>query len=150
MMLFVACCLWFVACCVIPVVCVFAFCSYPPSHSINRECNLWFPSLVLTHMHSLSFDRVFLSFPLMICVSAMPPTKLPTIFPLESLESPPTNRPTKPNKPINQTKPKIRSGSVAFIHAQVGLGVFVARAGSNRLALHLGANDGFRSVRLVC
>jgi hypothetical protein len=41
-------------------------------------------------------------------------------------------------------------GSVSFIRSLVGLGIFVCRAGDNRLMLHLGANDGFRSVYFLC
>lgn len=37
-------------------------------------------------------------------------------------------------------------GSIPFIGAQVGLGVFVATAGPNRIMLHQAANDGFRGV----
>lgn len=33
---------------------------------------------------------------------------------------------------------------------QIGLGVFVATAGRNRLMLHQAANDGFRGIYLVC
>ena len=41
-------------------------------------------------------------------------------------------------------------GSVDFIGAKMGLGVFVARAGLNKVALHHAANDGFRSLFLCC
>ena len=41
-------------------------------------------------------------------------------------------------------------GSVDFIGAKMGLGVFVARAGLNKIALHHAANDGFRSLFLCC
>ena len=41
-------------------------------------------------------------------------------------------------------------GSVEFIGAKMGLGVFVARAGLNKVALHHAANDGFRSLFLCC
>jgi len=41
-------------------------------------------------------------------------------------------------------------GSFKFIGAKMGLGVFIAEAGPNRLMLHQGANDGFRSVFVHC
>ena len=52
-------------------------------------------------------------------------------------------------------------GSLDFMRAKVGLGVFVAQAGTldwyarytlgpNRLMLHQAANDGFRGVYVVC
>ena len=41
-------------------------------------------------------------------------------------------------------------GAVDFMRASIGLGVFVARAGANRLMLHQAANDGFRGVYVVC
>jgi malate synthase len=41
-------------------------------------------------------------------------------------------------------------GSVEFMGASMGLGVFVAEAGSNRFAIHQGANDGFRCLYLYC
>lgn len=37
-------------------------------------------------------------------------------------------------------------GAVSFIGAHVGLGVFVAMAGPNKIMLHQAANDGFRGV----
>jgi allantoicase len=37
-----------------------------------------------------------------------------------------------------------------FMGADIGLGVFLAEAGRNRLALHQGANDGFRSLFIQC
>ncbi|MEQ1878799.1 MAG: serine hydrolase, partial [Bdellovibrionia bacterium] len=37
-------------------------------------------------------------------------------------------------------------GSVDFMGTRMGLGVFTAEAGSNRLAIHQGANDGFRCI----
>ena len=40
-------------------------------------------------------------------------------------------------------------GAVDFMRAEVGLGVFVARAGPNRVMLHQAANDGFRGVYAV-
>lgn len=41
-------------------------------------------------------------------------------------------------------------GSVDFMGAKMGLGVFIAEAGENRFALHQGANDGYRSMFLQC
>eukprot|EP00122_Pirum_gemmata_P002132 Pgem_evm1s1930 len=41
-------------------------------------------------------------------------------------------------------------GSGTFMNATMGLGVFVLKAGSNRIACHQAANDGFRGVYLVC
>ena len=41
-------------------------------------------------------------------------------------------------------------GAVDFMRARVGLGVFVALAGPNKLMLHQAANEGFRGVYLVC
>eukprot|EP00908_Phaeocystis_cordata_P014298 Transcript_25399.p1 GENE.Transcript_25399~~Transcript_25399.p1 ORF type:complete len:451 (-),score=175.48 Transcript_25399:78-1430(-) len=41
-------------------------------------------------------------------------------------------------------------GCVDFMASRIGLGVFVARAGDNRLMLHQAANDGFRGVFVVC
>ena len=41
-------------------------------------------------------------------------------------------------------------GSDEFIGAGMGLGVFVAQAGLNRVALHHAANDGFRGLFLSC
>ncbi len=41
-------------------------------------------------------------------------------------------------------------GSRAFMGADMGLGVFVAEAGDNKLILHQGANDGFRALYLAC
>merc|ERR1711908_31991 len=35
-------------------------------------------------------------------------------------------------------------GSVEFMNARMGLGVFIMRAGDNRIACHQAANDGFR------
>ena len=39
-------------------------------------------------------------------------------------------------------------GSVEFMNSEMGLGVFVLKAGSNRIACHQAANDGFRGVYL--
>mgnify|MGYP003665646277 CR=1 FL=1 len=41
-------------------------------------------------------------------------------------------------------------GCQEFMGANMGLGVFVAQAGPNKLALHQGANDGFRSIYVHC
>lgn len=41
-------------------------------------------------------------------------------------------------------------GCVDFMASRIGLGVFVARAGENKLMLHQAANDGFRGVYVVC
>lgn len=41
-------------------------------------------------------------------------------------------------------------GSRRFMGAKMGLGVFVAEAGPNRLALHQGANDGYRCLFVHC
>jgi CubicO group peptidase (beta-lactamase class C family) len=41
-------------------------------------------------------------------------------------------------------------GAREFMNAEAGLGVFIAEAGPNKIALHQAANDGFRGVYLVC
>lgn len=41
-------------------------------------------------------------------------------------------------------------GSREFIGADMGLGAFVIEAGENKLALHQGANEGFRALYLQC
>jgi len=41
-------------------------------------------------------------------------------------------------------------GSEDFIGARMGLGIFIANAGLNRVALHHSANDGFRGLFLCC
>lgn len=41
-------------------------------------------------------------------------------------------------------------GAMDFMGALIGLGVFVARAGQNRIMLHQAANDGFRGVYMHC
>lgn len=41
-------------------------------------------------------------------------------------------------------------GCFAFMGAFMGLGVFVAEAGANRIALHQGANEGFRAIYAHC
>lgn len=41
-------------------------------------------------------------------------------------------------------------GSYDFMGAAMGLGIFVAEAGYNRLAIHQGANEGFRALFVHC
>jgi allantoicase/CubicO group peptidase (beta-lactamase class C family) len=41
-------------------------------------------------------------------------------------------------------------GSQSFMGASMGLGIFVADAGPNRIAIHQGANEGFRSLFMHC
>jgi len=41
-------------------------------------------------------------------------------------------------------------GSMDFMRGRIGLGVFVAKAGRNRLMFHQAANEGFRGVYFVC
>lgn len=41
-------------------------------------------------------------------------------------------------------------GSQAFMGAFMGLGIFIAEAGPNRIAIHQGANAGFRSLFMHC
>jgi malate synthase len=41
-------------------------------------------------------------------------------------------------------------GCQEFMACNMGLGVFVAEAGENRLAIHQGANDGFRALYVHC
>ncbi len=41
----------------------------------------------------------------------------------------------------------IDCGAVNFMNCEVGLGVFVGKAGSSRFMVHQAANDGFRGVR---
>jgi allantoicase/malate synthase/2-oxo-4-hydroxy-4-carboxy--5-ureidoimidazoline (OHCU) decarboxylase len=41
-------------------------------------------------------------------------------------------------------------GCQDFMGCNMGLGVFVAEAGANRLAIHQGANDGFRCLYVYC
>ncbi len=41
-------------------------------------------------------------------------------------------------------------GSMSFMGVSMGLGVFIGEAGENKLAIHQGANDGFRSLYLHC
>jgi len=44
----------------------------------------------------------------------------------------------------------VDKGSVEFMGARIGLGVFVAECGQNRFAIHQGANDGYRALYLQC
>lgn len=44
----------------------------------------------------------------------------------------------------------IDRGSCEFMAARMGLGIFVTDAGLNKLALHQGANDGFRALFVHC
>ena len=41
-------------------------------------------------------------------------------------------------------------GSRAFMGCDMGIGVFTAEAGPNRLAIHQGANEGFRAIFIQC
>jgi allantoicase/CubicO group peptidase (beta-lactamase class C family) len=41
-------------------------------------------------------------------------------------------------------------GAREFMGSQIGLGVFVTEAGDNKIALHQGANDGFRALFVYC
>jgi allantoicase len=41
-------------------------------------------------------------------------------------------------------------GCREFMAADIGLGIFVTEAGDNRIAIHQGANDGFRCLYLYC
>lgn len=41
-------------------------------------------------------------------------------------------------------------GSVEFMGAMMGLGIFIAEAGENRLVIHQGANEGFRALFMHC
>ena len=41
-------------------------------------------------------------------------------------------------------------GCQSFMGCNIGLGIFIAEAGRNRLAIHQGANDGFRSLYIHC
>ena len=44
----------------------------------------------------------------------------------------------------------VDKGSQKFIGCNMGLGIFTADAGSNRLCIHQGANDGFRALFIHC
>lgn len=41
-------------------------------------------------------------------------------------------------------------GALDFMGAKMGLGVFVATAGANKIMLHQAANDGYRGVYMLC
>ncbi len=41
-------------------------------------------------------------------------------------------------------------GALEFMGCTMGLGIFIAEAGANRLAIHQGANDGFRALFVHC
>jgi allantoicase len=41
-------------------------------------------------------------------------------------------------------------GCMSFMAARMGLGIFIAEAGPNRIAIHQGANDGFRCLFIHC
>lgn len=41
-------------------------------------------------------------------------------------------------------------GCIKFMGCKMGLGVFIGEAGANKLAIHQGANDGFRCIYLHC
>lgn len=41
-------------------------------------------------------------------------------------------------------------GCMDFMGCRMGLGIFVAEAGANRLAIHQGANEGFRAIFVHC
>ena len=41
-------------------------------------------------------------------------------------------------------------GSIEFIGAEAGLGIFILEGGENRWMLHHGANDGYRAIFLYC
>eukprot|EP00947_MAST-08B_sp_MAST-8B-sp1_P003169 g3169.t1 len=62
-----------------------------------------------------------------------------------------------PGPPISHTVARYmldsvadRDGSMAFMGAAMGVGVFIAEAGPNRIMCHQAANDGFRGVYMVC
>lgn len=42
------------------------------------------------------------------------------------------------------------NGCMNFMGCEMGLGVFVAEAGENKLAIHQGANEGFRAIYIHC
>ena len=44
----------------------------------------------------------------------------------------------------------VDKGSQKFMGCNMGLGIFTADAGSNRLCIHQGANDGFRALFIHC
>lgn len=41
-------------------------------------------------------------------------------------------------------------GCMRFMGCRMGLGIFIAEAGLNKLAIHQGANDGFRCIYVYC
>jgi CubicO group peptidase (beta-lactamase class C family) len=41
-------------------------------------------------------------------------------------------------------------GAMEFMGSQIGLGIFVAEAGRNKICLHQAANDGFRGTYMYC
>lgn len=41
-------------------------------------------------------------------------------------------------------------GSMEFMGAKMGLGIFVGEAGENKIAIHQGANEGFRALFMHC
>lgn len=41
-------------------------------------------------------------------------------------------------------------GSMEFMGARMGLGIFIAEAGENKIVIHQGANEGFRALFLHC
>ena len=41
-------------------------------------------------------------------------------------------------------------GCFDFMHSRMGVGVFVAEAGENKVMLHQAANDGFRGLYMIC
>jgi allantoicase len=41
-------------------------------------------------------------------------------------------------------------GSMKFMGTKMGMGVFIAEAGDNKMMVHQGANDGFRALYLYC
>ena len=51
---------------------------------------------------------------------------------------------------VRMLDPQPQPGSLAFMGAKMGTGVFIARAGDNYIATHQAANDGFRGVYLAC
>lgn len=65
-------------------------------------------------------------------------------------ESDPGEHAIKPEQARSMLEHTQDLGAFAFMQAEVGLGVFVARAGENRFMLHQAANDGFRGLYLVC
>ncbi len=54
------------------------------------------------------------------------------------------------NTAVQMLYPGRDRGSLAFMGAYMGLGVFIAEAGDNRIALHQAANDGFRGLYAIC